>query len=227
MKRISLIVFFLTLMILPNGHAYSAPPWVTDIPVPQNEEMYLVVKGTYRTQKGAEAVQQFIEQLMGTTPPDQVDTTEKYQGLSGNPFLVGTLFDSQERARWWINFSYRNRTVPKGEIKRVVVTGRSSLPYMPDPIRNGKKRLLSPEEAVDQVKGQPDIKKLALKKNLIYKLTDYPRNGDLRYEVEVSEFKGKGMNPVMVDFFMVNALNGDITERLSSNLGRNILQDNP
>jgi hypothetical protein len=227
MRIYPLSILILLLSFLSTAQASQGPAWVADIPIPQNEEMFLVVKGTYRTQPAAEAVQKFIEQLMGTTPPDQVDTTEKYQGVVGNPYLVGMLFDSQERARWWINFSYRNRTIPRGEIKRVKVKGISALPYMPDPVRNGQKRLLSPEEAVNRVKDQPDIKKLALRKDLLYKFTDYPRNGDLRYEIEVMESKGQGKIPVMVDFLMVSALNGDITERLSLNLGRNILQDNP
>jgi hypothetical protein len=205
--------------------ARDLPHWVTDLPIPQNEEMYLVVKGTYPTRGAAEAVQKFIEQLMGTTPPDQVDATDKYQGLTGGKYLVGTLFDSPERAKWWIDFSYRNRTLPKGEIKKIVVTASSDLPYIPDPVRNGRKRLLSKEEALSRIQALPDIKTLATRKKLLYKFIDYPRNGDLRYEIEVMEVKGRGKHPVMVDFLMVSALNGDITERLSLNLGKHILQE--
>lgn len=216
-----------TLVVLLGGPAlaHGTPAWITDLPIPQNEEMFLVVKGTYPTRGSAEAVQRFIEQLMGTTPPDQVDNTEKYQGLSGGKYLVGMLFDSPERAKWWIDFSYRNRTLPKGEVKRVVVKGTSDLPYMPDPVRNGKKRLLTQEEALNRVKALPDIKILATRKNLLYKFIDYPRNGDLRYEIEVMEPQGRGKHPLMVDFLMVNALDGDITERLSLNLGKNILRE--
>lgn len=221
-RRLVLFLIFL-LQGLPVAWAADIPPWVTDVPIPQNETMVLVVKGTYRTRKAAEAVQQFIEQLMGTTPPDRVDSTDNYQGLGQGRYLVGMLFDSQERAKWWIDFSYRNRTIPKGEIKKVVVLGPSRLPYMPDPVRNGQKRLLSPEEALNRVKAQPDIKALAARKKLLYKFTDYPRNGDLRYEIEVMEPKGRGKHPLMVDFLLVSALNGDITERLSLNLGKNIL----
>lgn len=198
----------------------KAPPWVADIPVPQNEPIYLVVKGIYASESQAQKVQQFISQLMGTIPPDRLDETDHYVGLPPGKYLVGMLFDSRERASWWIDFSYRNRKIPKGQIKRVRVRGISKLPYMPDPVRDGVQRLLSQQEALARVQALPDIKYLALRKKLEFKITDFPRNGDLRYEVEILEDKGNQHDPVMVDFVLVSALNGEITERFSRSLGR-------
>jgi len=218
------VTLFLSLPAWAREISPSLPPWVQDLPIPQNEELYLVVKGTYPSLTQAQKVQNFITQLMGTTPPDRVDLTAKYPGVNSGKYLVGMLFDSRERAEWWIDFSYRNRTIPRGSIHRVKIHGDSSLPYMPDPVRAGQKRLLTQAEALAKVKALPDIQKLSARKRLQYKFTDFPRNGDLRYEVEVLEERGK-KNPLMVDFIMVSALNGDITERLSQNLRKDILQE--
>ncbi len=198
------------------------PHWMTALnPLPQ-ETFLLVVKGVYQSRSEAERVQKFITQLMGTTPPDQVDVTDHYEGLPPGKYFIGMLFDSQERAKWWIDFSYRNRQVPKGEIHRVKLKQPSVLPYMPDAVREGKKRLLSSEEAIHRVRSLQDVQRLSQDKALIYKITDYPRNGDLRYEVEILEAKGKHRDPIMVDFVMVSAINGEITERLSAALGQGI-----
>ena len=230
-KIFTTFIFVVALgLFLVGGEGFArssvskVPPWVTDLPIPQNEEVFLVVKGTYRNRAQAQKVQKFIQQLMGTTPPDRVDTTDRYSGLPKGKYLVGMIFDSHARAQWWIKFSYRNRKIPKGVIKKVKLVGISKLPYMPEAVRGGKKRLLTKTEALARVKALADIKTLSRRKKLIYKFTDYPRNGDLRYEVEVLESKGK-RNPVMVDFIMVSALDGQITERLSFNLRKNILKE--
>ncbi|HEX5033963.1 MAG TPA: hypothetical protein VFW62_05740, partial [bacterium] len=83
------------------------------------------------------------------------------------------------------------------------------------------KALVSEEEALAQVKALPDVKRLATRKKLRYKFTDYPRNGDLRYEIEIMEDKGK-KDPIMVDFVMVSAISGQVVERLSEALGQKI-----
>ncbi len=223
------VILVLGLFGYPQGLNAKTPPaetphWLQSLPIPQNEELFLVVKGTYPSLTQAQKIQGFIAQLMGTTPPDRIDTTDKYPGVNSGKFLVGMLFDSRERAQWWIDFSYRNRTIPKGQVHRVKVQGNSELPYMPDAVRQGKKRLLTQSEALAKVKALSDIQQLSLRKKLIYKFTDFPRNGDLRYEIEVLEEKEK-KDPLMVDFIMVSALTGDITERLSFNLRKDILRE--
>jgi hypothetical protein len=196
----------------------STPHWVADLPIPQNESIYLVVKGIFPTQKEAEKLQAFIQQLMMKTPGDGVDRSDLYQGLPSGKYVVGMLFDTKERARWWMDFSYRNQKISKGTLQEVKILGKSGLPYMPSASRPGSKRLLSEDEALTRVKALPDVQKLSLIKKLTYRFTDYPRNGDLRYEIEIMEIRSH-RDPLMVDFALVSALNGEITERYSSALG--------
>ena len=197
------------------------PPWVTDLPVPQNEPLYLVVKGIFSSREEAENLQRFIQQLMMKYPGDKVDESDHYEGLPPGQFVVGTLFDSKDRAQWWINFSYRNRKISKGSIQQVrLIKGKSELPYMPSAYRGSHKQLLTEQEALAKVKALPDIVRLTKSKKLQYKFTDYPRNGDLRYEIEVLEDRGKRRDGLMVDFIMVSALTGEITERLSEALAQ-------
>jgi hypothetical protein len=97
---------------------------------------------------------------------------------------------------------------------------------MPSAISGAPKRILSEEEALEHVKAISDIKAMALEKKLQYKFTDYPRNGDLRYEIEVMEDRGT-MDPLMIDFVMISALNGQVTERYSESLGQKISAKEP
>jgi hypothetical protein len=197
----------------------ALPPWVSDLNIPQNESMVLVVKGVFGSRREAENLVAFIQQLMGTTPGDGVDVSDIYSGLPKGKFIVGMLFDDKERAKWWMDFSYRNRKISKGTIYELSIAGQSRLPYMPAATRAGQKRLLSETEALARVKALPDVQQLGQVKKLVYRFTDYPRNGDLRYEIEVLEDRGRG-DPRMVDFVLVSALTGDITERYSTALGR-------
>lgn len=227
MKKIPIgfvFLFSLIFVFFNNQEAYSRnkiPPWVSDLPIPKNESLYLVIKGIYSSREEAEKLQKFIQQLMVKYPGDRVDSTDHYEGLPPGQYVVGTLFDNHKRAQWWIDFSYRNRQITKGEIQEVrLKKSKSSLPYMPSSHRGSEKRLLTEQEALARVKALPDILKLAKSKKLKYKFTDYPRNGDLRYEIEVLEDRGKRKDGLMIDFIMVSALNGDITERLSEALAQ-------
>ena len=189
------------------------------MPLPQNEKILLVVKGVFPTKAEAEKLRKFIQQLMVRYPGDRVDKTDVYRGLPPGKWVVGTLFDGRERAKWWMDYSYRNRKISKGQIQEVVLTGESQLPYMPDAVRGSQKRLLTETEAIVRVRELSDVKKLGGLHKLKFKITDYPKNGDLRYEVEILEEKGR-KDPVMVDFVMVSALNGAITERYGESLGK-------
>ncbi len=202
----------------PSG---GTPHWVADVPIPQNEKLFLVLKGSFSDKKSAEDLRRFIQQLMVKVPGDGVDSSDAYSGLPKGKYIVGMLFDTRERALWWMDFSYRNRKVGKGTVKEVTVAKASSLPYMPSASRPRPKALISEDEAMAQVKALPDVQRLAARKKLRYKFTDFPRNGDLRYEIEVMEDKGK-RDPVMVDFVMVSAINGEVVERLSEALGQKI-----
>ena len=204
-----------------KASAGGTPHWVAEVPIPKNEKLYLVLKGSFSDQKSAEELRRFIQQLMVKVPGDGIDTSDAYSGLPARKYIVGTLFDTRERALWWMDFSYRNRKVGKGTIKEVMVVKESVLPYMPSASRPRPKALVSEEEAMAQVKALPDVKRLSALKKLVYKFTDYPRNGDLRYEIEVMEDKGK-RDPVMVDFVMVSAISGEVVERLSEALGQKI-----
>jgi len=232
MKRHALaakLIGFLALVVLsaPGVNAAGKKPsgglphWVTEIPIPQNETLYLVLKGSFSSRKQAEELQRFIQQLMVKVPGDGIDQSDHYAGLPPGKYIVGMLFDTKERALWWMDFSYRNRKVGKGTIKEVKLTKDSALPYMPSASRPRPKPLVSEAEALAQVKALPDVQKLAARKKLHYKFTDYPRNGDLRYEIEILEDRGR-RDPVMVDFIMVSAINGQVVERLSEALGQKI-----
>lgn len=199
----------------------GTPHWVADVPIPKNEKLFLVVKGSFADKRSAEELRRFIQQLMVKVPGDGIDDSGNYSGLPPGKYIVGMLFDTRERALWWQDFSYRNRKVGKGTIKEVTVVKDSDLPYMPSASRPRPKALVSEEEALAQVKALPDVKRLATRKKLRYKFTDYPRNGDLRYEIEIMEDKGK-RDPVMVDFVMVSAISGQVVERLSEALGQKI-----
>jgi len=228
-KNLSLVLYLGFLFSSSSAYASSSsvPPWVSDLPIPKNEPLYLVVKGTFASRSEAENLKKFIQQLMVKYPGDGLDPTDNYEGLPPGKFVVGTLFDSQDRALWWINFSYRNRKIGRGQVQMVKLKGESHLPYMPSAFRGGKKQLLSEQEALSRVKALPDVQSLSASKKLQFKITDYPKNGDLRYEIEILEDKGK-LDPMMVDFLMVSALDGQITERYSQALGKkNFLSDKP
>lgn len=218
-------VFFAVLLVSGLLHAAppvkknALPPWVADMAIPQNESLVLVVKGVFSSRAEANQLAAFIQQLMGTTPGDGVDVSDHYSGLPKGRYIVGMLFDAKDRAKWWMDFSYRNQKISKGTVYDTKVVGQSLLPYMPAATRIGQKRLVSESEALARVKALPDVVQLARVKKLLYRFTDYPRNGDLRYEIEILEDRGKG-DPRMVDFVMVSALNGEVTERYSSALGR-------
>lgn len=197
----------------------ALPPWVTDVQIPKNETLILVVKGVFASKSEAESLSGFIQQLMGTTPGDGFDVSDIYSGQAPGKYIVGMLFDSKDRAKWWMDFSYRNRKISKGTLHEVKISGDSHLPYMPAASRGGEKRLLSEADALGRVKALPDVQALGRAKKLVFKFTDFPRNGDLRYEIEILEDRGRG-DPRMVDFVMVSALNGEITERYSTALGQ-------
>lgn len=221
------LLSFLLLLPLSSGAADKkkasggTPHWVADVPIPKNEKLFLVLKGSFSDKKSAEELRRFIQQLMVKIPGDGIDSSDNYSGLPSGKYVVGMLFDTRERALWWMDFSYRNRKVGKGALKEVTVIQESALPYMPSASRPRPKALVSEADAMAQVKALPDMKRLAASKKLHYKFTDYPRNGDLRYEIEVLEDKGK-KDPVMVDFIMVSAINGQVVERLSEALGQKI-----
>jgi len=202
----------------PTG---GLPPWVTTIPIPQNAPLFMVVKGVFSNKKQAEDLQRFIQQLMVKIPGDGLDVTDNFEGLPSGKYVVGMLFATRERAQWWMEFSYRNRKIGKGSIKEVKLTRDSPLPYMPSASRPRPKPLVTEEQAMEQAKALPDLKRLANAKKLQFKFTDYPRNGDLRYEIEILEDRGR-RDPVMIDFVMVSALNGEVVERLSEALGQKI-----
>jgi len=199
----------------------STPPWVSDLPIPKNESIFLVVKGLFPTKVQADDLKHFIQQLMVKTPGDGVDVSDHYQGLPSGRYVVGMLFDTRERALWWMDYSYRNRKISRGFVREVKVVKDSTLPYMPSASRPRPKPLVSEDDAMAKVKALPDLQRMAAAKKLRYRFTDYPRNGDLRYEIEVMEDRGR-LDPVMVDFVMVSALNGQVVERLSEAMGQKV-----
>ncbi|MCE9625116.1 MAG: hypothetical protein K8R69_06660, partial [Deltaproteobacteria bacterium] len=159
-----LAVFVPALSAAGKKPAGGLPHWVTEIPIPQNAPMFMVVKGVFASKSQAEDLQRFIQQLMVKIPGDGVDVTEHFEGLPSGKYVVGMLFDTRERAQWWMEFSYRNRKIGRGTIKEVKVTRESTLPYMPSASRPRPKPLVTEEQAMAQAKALPDLKRLAAAK---------------------------------------------------------------
>ncbi|MCB1214754.1 MAG: hypothetical protein KDK66_04685 [Deltaproteobacteria bacterium] len=216
-------LFFVILFLASPLFAKRAPYWVKDFPIPEGQSLFLVSKGLYPSQAQAKKTQAFIAQLMGSVPPDQVDLSDHYEGLPKGRYVIGTLFDSRARANWWIEFSYRNRKLPKGTIVPVRKKGPSQLIYYPEASRHGPEALIDESRAIALVKSLPDVQKLQknLGSALRFEVIDYPRTYDLRYEIKMSKKVPGRRDPVMLDFFMVSAQPGvknPITERFSRSM---------
>ncbi|HKX12033.1 MAG TPA: hypothetical protein VJP40_02685 [bacterium] len=55
-----------------------SPHWVADVPIPQNEKLFLVLKGSFSDKKSAEDLRRFIQQLMVKVPGDGIDSSDAY-----------------------------------------------------------------------------------------------------------------------------------------------------
>ena len=222
-KKIFLVALSVGLSLLPHAVHAKRYPWNVHIPIPVGEPVYLVIKGVYDSSHQARQTQQLIQVTLKDIPADGVIVSDALAGFPQGKWVVASVFDTAERAQWWANFSHRNPTLPKPYVKKTTLLKLVELPYLPNSHRANQRRFMSEDEAINLVKGLDDVRQLQNKQGVKFLITDYPRSGDLRYEVEVLAVKAGKPHGVMYDFFMVDAVNQKVTERYS-NLFKNSLK---
>ncbi len=208
-----LLPLFLLAFLLPGlseakkKKEETAVPIVREVAQPLNAPLFAVIKGVFPTQAKALSTQAFIQQLLVNTPSDGLIESAKLSGLPKGKWVIASLFDSEEKAKWWLHFSDRNNKLPRPQIKQIqLAESAPSLPYFPEAKRDEVQRFHTEEEVLIRLKELPDLKKMLEKdkKELKFIFTTYPRTNDFRYEVEVMEPLPNG-NFVAYDFINVDA----------------------
>lgn len=207
---ISLLVFSSPLL----AYSPAAPRYLT---APQQENVYLVVKGVFDTKAEAEETRKFIQQLLVRTPADGLIASENLQGFPVGKWVIASVFDEEAKAKWWMHFSDRNKKLPRPYIKKTQVLRKAeALPYFPEAMRGGERRFASEREILSQIDELPDVRELKKGGELKVQFTKYPRTEDLRYEVEI--LKKKGNNFISYDFVKVDAQRPESFTRFSDKL---------
>lgn len=189
-----------------------------EIVIPVQSPIYLVVKGVFPTKQKAEETKKFIQQLLVNTPADGIIESKKLQGFTPNQWVVASAFDNEKKARWWMEFGDRNKTLPKPYVKKTVLLEETmDIPYFPDAVRESFQRFYTEEEIVQRVNQLPDIQDLKKKGSLKYLFTKYPRTGDYSYEVEVMKERG-GASPLAYDFISISAVDLNHYSRFTESL---------
>ncbi len=177
-----------------------------EIVIPVNSPVYLVVKGVFPTEKKAEDTRKFIQQLLVNTPADGIIESKKLEGFPPNQWIVASAFDNEQKAKWWMEFGDRNKTLPKPYIKKTALLEETmQIPYFPDAVRENFHRFYTEEEIIQRVSQFPDIQDLKRKESLKFLFTKYPRTGDYSYEVEVLKERA-GAAPLAYDFISMSAV---------------------
>ncbi len=219
MKKI--IVFSIFIFLFSTSGFAKAPNLeepAPEIPIPVRSPILIVVKGIYPSKEKAQETQKFIQQLLVKTPADGIIASEKLEGFTPGQWVIASAFDSESKARWWMNFSHRNPTLPRPILKKTSLLQESSeIPYFPEAMHEGVHRFYTEKEVLDRISSFPDIAELKQKKNTRFLFTVYPRTGDYTYEVEIMADKGAGQF-VAHDFIAVNATDLNHYSRYSENL---------
>lgn len=219
MIRLRFFVICLIFVLITGEEVWAKKfPWNVVLDAPVQEDLYIVVKGVYANLNDAKETQSLIQTTLKNIPADGIVSSNKLHGFPKNKFVVASLFDDPGRAKWWMQFSHRNPRLPNPQMKQIKLLENVDLPYLPSSSRKTEKRFISEKEAIDLVKNVSDIKILRAQNPLKFMITDYPRSGDLRYEVEVLKLTKNNPRGVMVDFFMVDAVNQKITERFTQSI---------
>ncbi len=218
MKKIILFVLLFFCSSSSFAKVLNLEEPAPELPIPVQSPILIVVKGIYPSKEKAQETQKFIQQLLVKTPADGIIASEKLEGFAPGQWVIASAFDSESKARWWMNFSHRNPTLPRPVLKKTTLLQASSeIPYFPEALRDGVHRFYTEKEILDRISSFPDIAALKQKKNVKFLFTVYPRTGDYSYEVEVMEDKGAG-HFVAHDFIAVNATDLNHYSRYSENL---------
>lgn len=153
MIKRSLIILFVLLIAAAQAHS-----WNVKIPLSSSQDYHVVVKGMYPSANEAKNIQGLIQTTLKDIPGDAVVKSDLFASLPKGQWVVASLFDTKERAQWWIKFSTRNPKVPKANIyqSKLLAPSVGNLPYFPDAaIANSK--FISEAEAIALVKQTPDV----------------------------------------------------------------------
>ncbi len=194
-------------------HSSWAYSWNVQYPLPLDREVYLCIKGIYANHSAAKQALHLIQTTLKDIPADSIISSAVLNQFGSEQWIVGSVFDDMETAKWWAHFSHRNPTLGKPKIVTAKFNKKTSTNYFPHAKMGNEKRFLTEQEAINLVKKSPDIQQLGMQHKLKFVITDYPRSGDVRYEVEVLKLQDTKGQGVMVDFFMVDAVGKRITER--------------
>lgn len=211
-KFISLLLFF---SLFTGSVQYCDATAINkegEVLIPVNEPVFIVVKGVFNSKEEAEKTRAFIQQLLVKTPGDGVIESHKLEGFPAQKWVVGSVFDSQEKAKWWMLFGDRNPSLPKAHVKATkLLESSDQVPYFPDPERQGQKRFFTEEEVLARLHQFPDVVALKQKSPIKVVFLSFPRTGHYVYDVEI--MKAEGNQFVAYDFISLFAGNLDKYKR--------------
>lgn len=199
--QIRLIALIFFSIVVPGAGILSASAAAKEgeIPIPLQEPIYIVVKGSFNSKAEAEKTRAFIQQLLVKTQADGIIESQKLEGFPPQKWLIASAFDSEERAKWWMLFGERNPTLPKVQIRKTrLLEPSEQIPYFPDPVRGGQKRFFDEDEVVARIHQFPDVAALKKKGPIKLLFLSFPRTGHYVYDVEV--MKSEGGKFVAYDF---------------------------
>jgi hypothetical protein len=195
-------------------------PKKSEISIPVQSPIFVVVKGMFPSRDQAESTRSFIQQLLVKTPADGIIESEKLSGFPPKKWIIASAFDSEKKAEWWMHFSDRNNKLPRSYLKKTELLEESpAIPYFPEATRDGVQRFYTEEEVIERIQQFSDIQNLSKKTPIKFSFLSYPRTGNYTYEVEVMEDKGN-RRTMAYDFITMSAVNLNRYSRYLENLGK-------
>ncbi len=202
-----LLSFFQNFPLCADAKENNIPEVVVkpEVAIPEKKPVYAVIKGIFPSNEKALATQAFIQQLLVNTPADGIIESSKLAGFPKEKWIIASVFDSEEKAKWWMEFSDRNNKLPRPFIQKTeLIEAQAGLPYFPEAIRDGIRRFSTEEEVLARIHQIADIADLQKKSPLKFLFLSYPRSGDYSYEVEVLQDQGEGKF-IAYDFIALDA----------------------
>lgn len=191
-----------------------------EIVIPAGSPVFLVVKGIFKTREEAVRTLEFIQELLVKTPADGIISSNQLKGFPPNQWVIASAFDSEKKAKWWLDFGDRNKTLPKPFIRKAELAEETlEIPYFPDAIRENFQRFHTEEEVLKRIQKFPDVQNLQKQGNVKFLFIRYPRTRDYSYEVEILEEKSPG-HSTAYDFVVISAVDLNHYSRLNESLKR-------